>query len=167
MRQDLFYRLNVLPIHLPPLRQRGEDVAPLAMHFLRGFSRLAGGRFSGFSPSAIAYLDGHEWVGNVDELQALIERTVAMFDGLTVTPQMLAAAEGGQSDAGGVPVVALDSEGDILPMWQQEQRIIAAAIAHYNGNVARAAAALEISPSTIYRKKQAWEERTSKLAGAA
>ena len=169
LRQDLFYRLNVLPLHLPPLRQRQEDVAPLAAHFLGRFSRQAARRFAGFSTSAIAYLDGHDWAGNVHELETLIERTVAMFDGLTVTPQMLAAADsdGQAASAGGAIVAALETDGDILPMWQQEQRIIEAAIARYNGNIARAAAALEISPSTIYRKKQAWEERTGPLAGAA
>ena len=169
LRQDLFYRLNVLPIHLPPLRQRPEDIAPLAAHFLSRFARRSARRFSGFSTSAIAYLDGHDWAGNVHELETLIERTVAMFDGLTVTPQMLAAADsdGQAAAAGGAIVTTLETDSDILPMWQQEQRIIEAAIARYNGNIARAAAALEISPSTIYRKKQAWEERGGTLAGAA
>ncbi len=168
LRQDLFYRLNVLPLNLPPLRQRPEDIAPLAGHFLKRFARTAGKPLQGFTPGARAYLEAHEWKGNVRQLENLVSRTVAMFDGTSVTPQMLAAADieglaGGTRPATVLPV----GEDDIRPMWQQEQQIIEAAIARHHGNIARAAAALEISPSTIYRKKQAWEERQNGIAGAA
>jgi two-component system repressor protein LuxO len=168
LRQDLFYRLNVLPIHLPPLRQRPLDIVPLAEHFLRGFSRSAGRPMTGFSAGALAYLDTHEWPGNVRQLENLMRRIVQMFDAVLVTPQMLAAADiEGQADMHRTGTGLFSSDEEILPMWQQEQRIIEAAIARFNGNIARAAAALEISPSTIYRKKQAWEERQTDIAGAA
>ncbi len=168
LRQDLFYRLNVLPIHLPPLRQRPEDIGPLAVHFLAGFSRDHGRHFSGFSPAALAYLDAHDWPGNVRQLETLVERIVSMFDGPLVVPQMLAAADvDDETGETGMILPLVTHENAILPMWQQEQRIIEAAISHFHGNIARAAAALEISPSTIYRKKQAWEDRDDGLAGAA
>ncbi len=168
MRLDLFYRLHVLPLYLPPLRQRPEDIAPLAVTFLRGFARAAGKGFTGFSPAALGYLEAHDWPDNVRQLENLMRRTITMFDGSVVTPQMLAAADiEGMTDSGGALLSSPASEGDILPMWQQEQRIIEAAIAHFGGNIARAAAALEISPSTIYRKKQAWEDQTGGFAGAA
>ena len=102
------------------------------------------------------------------ELETLIRKVATLFDGVTVTPQMLAAADA-ESDIRhtSTPLPSVEATTDILPMWQQEQRIIEAAIAHYGGNVARAAAALEISPSTIYRKKQSWEERSGHFVGAA
>ena len=168
LRQDLFYRLNVLPIHLPPLRQRPEDVLPLALSFLRRVARGEGKGFGDFTAGAMAYLEAHEWPGNVRQLENLIQRTVSLFDGRVVTPQMLAAADvEGLSGRGSAAMISAEAEPDIQPMWRQEQRIIEEAIARFNGNVARAAAALEISPSTIYRKKQAWDERSGDIAGAA
>lgn len=174
LRQDLFYRLNVLPIHLPPLRQRPEDIVPLAAHFLRSFARSAGKPMAGFSSGARAYLEAHDWPGNVRQLENLVRRVVSMFDAVMVTPQMLAAADiEGRAGMHRTAGATAEADGEILPMWQQEQQIIETAIARCGGNIARAAAALEISPSTIYRKKQAWEERQeqedsrSRFAGAA
>ncbi len=173
LRADLFYRLNVLPLHLPPLRQRPEDIAPLSGHFLKSFARSAGKPMQGFTAGARAFLEAHEWPGNVRQLENLMHRTVSMFEEVLVTPQMLAAADIEGIASGRQPVATFGEADDILPMWQQEQRIIEAAIARFGGNVSKAAAALEISPSTIYRKRQAWDERQSgddqqsPMAGAA
>lgn len=164
-REDLFYRLHVLPIHLPPLRQRPTDILVLARHFLERYGREEHKGFTGFSGEAGAVLAAAEWKGNVRQLQNLVRRLVVMFDGGEINAQMLAAAD---VESRGTMAVATPAPGRrpaILPMWQQEQRIIEDAIAGFGGNVSLAAAALEISPSTIYRKRQGWAEMG--VAGAA
>ena len=165
-REDLFYRLHVLPIHLPPLRQRPADIMVLARHFLQEFSGEENKRFEGFSPEAAEMLIGRDWPGNVRQLQNLVRRLVVMFDGGAITETMLQAADieaRGVSGDAGVPARGRSA---ILPMWRQEQQIIEDAIASFGGNIALAAAALEISPSTIYRKRQAWAESESKQGAA-
>lgn len=159
-REDLFYRLHVLPIHLPPLRQRPSDVMVLARHFLAGYAREEHKRFAGFSHDAAQQLTAADWPGNVRQLQNLIRRMVVMFDGGEITSAMLAAADIESRATAPAPVEAprIDSRRAVLPMWRQEQRIIEDAIAAFGGNISMAAAALEISPSTIYRKRQGWAE---------
>jgi two-component system repressor protein LuxO len=158
-REDLFYRLHVLPIHLPPLRQRPSDILVLARHFLARYAAEERKSFAGFSAEAAATLGSADWPGNVRQLQNLVRRLVVMFDGGEITATMLASAdiESRGVVAAEAPVRA-ERRSAILPMWQQEQRIIEDAIASFGGNVSLAAAALEISPSTIYRKRQGWAE---------
>jgi len=167
-REDLFYRLHVLPIHLPPLRQRPADILPLARHFLEYYSAEERKNFTGIDPTTADFLVGREWPGNVRQLQNMIRRIVVMFDGGDVSPKMITAADvesqsGFKSQTPETPM----RRPQILPMWQQEQRIIEDAISEFGGNIAQAAAALEISPSTIYRKRQSWEEMARALPGAA
>lgn len=159
-REDLFYRLHVLPIHLPPLRQRPSDIMVLARHFLARYAREEHKSFAGFSHEAAQHLTGADWPGNVRQLQNLIRRMVVMFDGGEISASMLMAADIESRAAAPAPVEAprVERGRNILPMWQQEQRIIEDAIAAFGGNVSLAAAALEISPSTIYRKRQSWAE---------
>lgn len=159
-REDLFYRLHVLPIHLPPLRQRPTDALVLARHFLGQFAREEFKSFGGFSPEAAQLLTAADWPGNVRQLQNLVRRIVVMFDGGEITTAMIEAADIESRSALPVAVEAPRAEGRraVLPMWQQEQRIIEDAIAAFGGNISMAAAALEISPSTIYRKRQSWAE---------
>ncbi|MDB5538407.1 MAG: luxO [Devosia sp.] len=166
-REDLFYRLHVLPIHLPPLRQRPSDILVLARHFLERFAVEEGKRFDGFSAEVASQLVAHEWPGNVRQLQTLIHRLVVMFDGGEIDGAMLALAD---LDAP-IPTTTaqpalLPRRQTILPMWQQEQRIIEEAIESFSGNIALAAQALELSPSTIYRKRQAWAELEGKKGAA-
>jgi len=165
-REDLFYRLHVLPIHLPPLRQRPTDIMVLARNFLERYAGEERKRFSGFSAETANLLISQEWPGNVRQLQNLVRRLVVMFDGGEITAAMASAAD----IEGKALVETREAEPRrerraILPMWQQEQRIIEDAIASFGGNVSLAAAALEISPSTIYRKRQGWAEMG--VAGAA
>jgi len=163
-REDLFYRLHVLPIHLPPLRQRPADIMVLAEHFLARFAREEHKHFTGFSHETADSLIAREWPGNVRQLQNLVRRLVVMFDGGEITAEMVAAADI-ESRAFATPAPLeppAPRRSAILPMWQQEQRIIEEAIVSFGGNIALAAAALELSPSTIYRKRQAWAE----MAGA-
>jgi two-component system repressor protein LuxO len=168
-RADLYYRLNVLPVALPPLRERSEDVLPLADAFLATFSAEEGRGFIRFEPAARALLMSYDWPGNVRQLENVIRRVVVMNDGEEITAAMLALAlahAGHQARAGArTEDVAAGTAGrrtTIEPLWVQERRIIEAALDAFQGNVGQAAAALGISPSTIYRKKQAWP-----AAGAA
>jgi two-component system repressor protein LuxO len=164
-REDLFYRLNVLPVHLPPLRERGSDILSLARSFLARFSAEEGRRFAGFDAEAEALLLDHAWPGNVRQLQNVLRRIVVLNDAPEVTGAMLAphlATARNESEArspANASAASRPAREAIAPFWEQERRIIEDAIAAFGGNVARAAAALQISPSTIYRKRMAWLEK--------
>jgi two-component system, repressor protein LuxO len=158
-RSDLFYRLHVLPIHLPPLRDRSDDILPLARAFLARFSAEEERRFIDFHPSAEEMLLAYPWPGNIRQLQNVIRRTVVLHDAVQVSAAMLP-----ETLAGNVGVVPAEADecspvpDKILTFRSQERRIIEAALAASGGNVPRAAAALEISPATIYRKIKTWTE---------
>ncbi len=166
LREDLYYRLNVLQIHLPPLRERGEDILTLARHFLRSFSTEEGKAFEAFDGDAEAMLMSHSWPGNVREMQNVIRRIIVLNDGETVTRSMLPQPFG----RSGAPVAAntslpaasranrsTTSEG-IRPLWLVEKEAIEEAVETCAGNVVLAAAHLGINPSTIYRKRQQWQK---------
>lgn len=159
-REDLFYRLHVLPIHLPPLRQRTSDILPLAQTFLSRYSQEENKHFLGFSPETANLIVSKDWPGNVRQLQNMIRRAVVMFEGPEINIQMMGVAdvEGQHLSAHPAHHSLMNNSQPIEPMWRQEQRIIETALTRYSGNISLAAAALEISPSTIYRKKQAWEQ---------
>ena len=158
-REDLFYRLHVLPIHLPPLRQRPSDIMLLTRHFLARYAQEEHKSFSDVTAEAAQRLTAADWPGNVRQLQNLVRRLVVMFDGGQITTDMIEAADIESRVSMPAPVEAPRCEKrTVLPMWQQEQRIIEDAIATFGGNISMAAAALEISPSTIYRKRQSWSE---------
>lgn len=165
-REDLFYRLHVLPIHIPPLRQRPADILVLARHFLERYGREEHKRFTGFANETANLLIAREWPGNVRQLQNLVRRLVVMFDGGEITAQMVAAADIESTGFQREPAADMPRNQPILPLWQQEQRIIEDAIESFSGNIALAAAALELSPSTIYRKRQTWAEMTGKRGAA-
>jgi two-component system repressor protein LuxO len=167
-REDLFYRLHVLPIHLPPLRQRSADILVLARHFLDKYAREERKSFAGFGPEAADALVAHEWPGNVRQLQNLVRRIVVMFDGGQIDAAMIGAAdiESAGLAAASPAAPAIAARQPVLPMWQQEQKIIEDAIERFSGNIALAAAALEVSPSTIYRKRQAWADAEGKRGAA-
>ena len=176
-REDLYYRLHVIPILLPPLRERGADILAMANHFLTEYSRAEGKRFSEFSHQAAQDLLAYPWPGNVRELQNLIRNVVVLNDGDEVTADLLGlekqsavtlataslsqktlAIEGtsGHDEAAERPAL------DVLPgpLWHMERQCIEYALDASGGNIPRAAAMLEISPSTIYRKRQAWRALT-------
>jgi two-component system repressor protein LuxO len=153
-REDLFYRLHVLPLNLPPLRERAGDVALLAQAFLARFAEEEGRAFCGFDAEAARLLETYPWPGNVRELQNVIRRVVVLHDGAEVRAEMLMLPLVPANDDP-LPLIGSPS---IDPFWRQEQKIIERALAAHGGNAARAAAALEISPSTIYRKLQAWSQ---------
>jgi two-component system repressor protein LuxO len=169
-REDLYYRLHVIPIQLPALRERGDDILPLAEHFLTRFAAEEGKRFRGLDADTAAVFLAYEWPGNVRQLQNVIRNIVVLHDGDRVTAQMLPppldalagkAARGAVSTgvAGAQPAQS-DGPEPLKPLWLVEREAIERAIEHCGGNIPRAAALLEVSPSTIYRKKQAWESAT-------
>ncbi len=155
-RADLFYRLSVLPIVLPALRERSQDILALAEAFLTRFAAEEGRAFRRFAPAAAARLAAYRWPGNVRELQNAIRRIVVLNDAVEVTEAMLPAEIG---DAGSPVAVAAiaTSTARVEPFRDQERRIIETALAAFDGNINRAAAALQLNPSTIYRKKLAWQ----------
>ncbi|GAA3531579.1 sigma-54 dependent transcriptional regulator [Zobellella aerophila] len=158
-REDLYYRLHVIPIHLPPLRERGADVISIANTLVRQVSREEGKAFIGLSEDTTDRLQAYHWPGNVRQLQNVIRNAVVLHQGEWIQVDMLpppldkavAAISLEPADAGAMTPVG------VLPLAIQERRAIEAAIAHCKGNIARAAALLEVSPSTIYRKLQTWE----------
>ena len=159
-REDLYYRLCVLPLHLPPLRQRGDDVMMLARAFLTRFAAEEGRQFRDFEPAAAAIVAGFDWPGNVRQLQNVMRRLVVMHEGTTVSAAMLPLALAHGALQGGVEQLAESAATSLAPVIEpfavQERRIIEGALAAFDGNLSRAAAALEISPSTIYRKRENW-----------
>ena len=159
-RADLLYRLNVLPIHLPPLRDRRADIPALAEAFLARYGAEEGRHFAGFDGEAAARLCRHPWPGNVRELQNVVRRIAVLHSGGTVTPAMLPASLAGKGTGAAAPAAAEPGRPAILPFREQERQIIEAAIAAFDGNIPRAAGALELSPSTLYRKRQAWSDGT-------
>lgn len=169
-REDLYYRLHVLPIHLPPLRDRRDDILPLAEAFLRRYSAEERRQFKGFDADAETRIMSYSWPGNVRQLENTIRQIVVMNDGAAVTYDMLPLVIR-DSSARSASIIDLSRErsraastqrafGAIEPLWAQERRIIEDALNAFDGNIAMAAAALEISPSTIYRKRQSWSGRS-------
>ncbi len=145
-RQDLLFRLNTVEVHLPPLRDRLADIAPLAEHFLgqhRGHYRRP---LDGFSPEAIEALRQHAWPGNVRELDHVVERAVLMTTGSVVTAFDLAL----QSSSDGGVSARLEE----MSLEEAERLLIKKALARFEGNANRAAEALGLSRSALYRRLQ-------------
>jgi two-component system repressor protein LuxO len=162
-REDLFYRLNVIPVDLPPLRERDHDVLLIARHFLRQFAVEDAKKFTGFSPAVEAALLAYAWPGNVRELQNTVRNIVVLNEGTTVEFDMLPRAfqlgVGGAAAAAARPIAmpAAESTTILEPLDTVVRRTIERAIAQCDGNIPKAAAALQVSPSTIYRRIQAWQ----------
>lgn len=169
LREDLYYRLHVLPVQVPPLRDRRDDILPLALGFLARFAAEEGRSFRGFDADAEARLLSYAWPGNVRQLENTIRQIVVMNEAVTVGYDMLplmirdtfsrARVPAEEQRDRHRPVRPLRPHSSIEPLWAQERRIIEDALDAFDGNIALAAAALEISPSTIYRKRQSWSER--------
>jgi len=165
-REDLYYRLHVIPIQLPPLRERGEDVLQIARRFLSEFAKEEGKRFDGFSPQAERLLLEYTWPGNVRQLQNVVRNIVVLQSGPRVEVAMLPPPldqlrpKYVLPEPGEQPVVASQASLAIRPMWLVEKETIEQAIAFCDGNIPQAANLLELSPSTIYRKRLAWAAAT-------
>lgn len=228
-REDLYYRLHVIPLHMPPLRDRDNDILQIANFYLQRYTREEGRDFERFSPDVSALFARYSWPGNIRQLQNIIRNIVVLNNGNEVTlsmvprpvnigtdddrfgsgtieappPHPVVSNEGGASGrlwegdpealaflAGArqmrkvvenhqseknsqlIGVGANDKRavsthsydfgdagvGEIKPLWQVEKQAIEEAIKRCGGSIPRAADALGVSPSTIYRKKQYWED---------
>lgn len=205
-REDLYYRVHVIPIEMPPLRERGSDIVVLANHFLIQYSKQDKKRFTEISRDAQKILKHYPWPGNVRQLQNVIRNIVVLHNEKTIkpehlpnqivakksapatsTPPLSVAVETivhqssafhdsepelkttttEQQGPTSIPTIAYTSSKPdhpvvIRPMWQVERDAIQQAIDFCEGNVINAAVLLELSPSTVYRKKLAWEQDEAK-----
>ena len=187
-REDLYYRLNVIPIALPSLRERGGDVIEIARNFLRRFAERDQKDFKDFDEQVQALLMRYTWPGNIRQLQNVVRNVVVLHNGPLVTLNMMPPLEQVMLTedqmnpisvgAGILPMIdrsaATDTtpaiiqpspmpvamppannvnEGDLRPMWVVEQEMIDRALEVTGGNVNKAASMLEISPSSVYRKR--------------
>jgi two-component system response regulator AtoC len=153
-RQDLFYRINVVTIRLPALRQRAEDIPALAYHFLRRYGQEHGKAVAGISEDAMALLRTYTWPGNIRELENAIERAVALSNQAMLTPDDLPGEVRERAVSGAGPDRQLDAwKGfDDLPSLEEvKKRYILHVLASTQGNISRAADILEIDRRSLYR----------------
>ena len=178
-REDLFYRLHVVPLELPPLRDRGEDILEIANHFLGMFSQEDGRSFKRISAEASAILLAYDWPGNVRQLQNVIRSVVVLNDAEDLAADMLpldmlsglpSEMRGRAAEASRLteplhdilaraaePPMAAVNEQAIRPLEDVIRETIEAAIDACDGSIPRAAAALDVSPSTLYRRLEGWK----------
>ena len=150
-REDLYYRLNVVPLELPPLRERPGDVEELARWFVGQLAPRIGRKVTGFAPEALELLRRHRWPGNVRELENVVEQALVFAEGELVRPQDLPEAIRGASPGAGLPVPSGDrSLTDILE--DLERQLILAAYEKARGVKAETARLLGIKPSALYYK---------------
>jgi len=166
-RRDLFFRLNVIPVSLPPLRERGDDAHVLASYFLQSFCKMYNKNMRGFEPQASEFVRQYSWPGNVRQLENVIHHVVIMnraewisFDMLNLPAQQQTEAflqSGAALSKDQLTAPETDNPAEIIPLSELEREAINRAIEHCDGNVPKAAAILGVSPSTIYRKMKSWE----------
>jgi DNA-binding NtrC family response regulator len=143
-REDLFFRLNTVEIHLPPLRERRDDIPLLAGHFLKQFAARYRRPVTGFSPDGMRALLAYSWPGNVRELAHAIERATLLAEGAAVT----AADLNFRAASDAAPKL------DEMSLEEVERALITKALARHEGNVSLAAQALGLSRSALYRRLQ-------------
>ncbi len=158
-REDLFYRLNVVPIRVPPLRERAEDVALLARYFIEMYSRREGRNPLKMSATVWKWMNSHAWPGNIRELENLCQRAVALTDGDTFDTDVLALTNAFQPLLSSSSLSAqkvfpsTDIDGKYRAAHESlDQELLSRTLAEHRGNVSRAAKALNISRTTLYAK---------------
>ncbi len=159
-REDLYYRLSVIPVHVPPLRDRPEDISLLSRYFLDRYTREVGGRVTGISTKVMEKLCEYSWPGNVRELKNLMEHAALMADGPELLPDDLPSRVLRGPDT---PRVGQD-QGEVVfrtervvPLADVEKAAIAHALRHCNGNKTRAAELLGIARQTLRTKVKEYE----------
>jgi two-component system response regulator HydG len=155
-REDLFYRLDVVSVRLPPLRERREDILALASFFLRRFAAKVPKAVTGFTPAAAAALERYGWPGNVRELQHAVERAMILGRGEVLDvadlPDAIRAAAASPDPAGGAPAGAAIVIPLGTPMEEVERLVIRRTLEQTKGDKNLAAQILGIAARTIYRK---------------
>jgi two-component system response regulator HydG len=159
-REDLFFRLNVIRLELPPLRTRLADILPLAQHFMRRFADAAGKEVSSISPAVAERLLSYSWPGNVRELQNCMERGVALarFSELSLDDIPERVRLHRSSDV----VVSSQDPSELLRIEEVERRYILHVLDAVAGNKTAAARILGIERKTLYRKLEHFGERGGK-----
>lgn len=182
LREDLYYRLNVISIDLPPLNEREQDSIQIARFFLQHFSELENKVFVGFSSDAQKLIQNYDWPGNVRQLENTIHSAIVMSEGPLLTDKSIArqlrlsddkaleiintriSSHTIQTSSDNKPTAAfisdavINSVDGIRSLAEVERAAIEQAIAACNDNVVKAAGLLEVSPSTLYRKVQQWQD---------
>ena len=167
LREDLLYRLNVFPIHMPPLRERAEDIALLATHFLEDIARREG-QFKRFSPAALERLAAYRWQGNVRELRNIVQRAYVMAHSEVIVDECLPATESAPAPQSGVPTLTIRIG---TPLSEVERQLTLATLEFYGRHKERTAAALGVSLKTLYNRLKEYstmpirEEFGSELSG--
>ncbi|UCF18864.1 MAG: sigma-54-dependent Fis family transcriptional regulator [Gemmatimonadota bacterium] len=153
-RSDLYYRINVVHIHLPPLRQRTEDIPPLIRHFVESFSKQLNVNVEGFEPAAMKLLLGYSWYGNVRQLENVVERAMVLAEGPTIRPDDLPEFVRHPEVSPNGPLETL--RADELSVKKQtaelERRLISRALQMTDGNRTRAADLLDLSYRALLYK---------------
>jgi two-component system nitrogen regulation response regulator NtrX len=155
-REDLYFRLNVIPIFVPPLRERQEDIQLLADHFMAEFAREYGRRLKGLEPGALAVLQRYSWPGNVRELRNVIERLMIMVPGETISASDVSFLDRGAAarpPAAEPPAVRLTLHE---ARERFERELILRTLAEQQGNMSRTAEVLGVERSNLYRKMRAF-----------
>ncbi|UCE60344.1 MAG: sigma-54-dependent Fis family transcriptional regulator [Phycisphaerales bacterium] len=159
-REDLYYRLNVLPIAVPPLRDRREDVPALAEYFLRRATKCDGSRVVAMAPAAMRLLIDYSWPGNVRELENVCRRGATLCEGDTITADLIEPwLRGGNQSADGLGMLR---EGRMLE--DMERHLIERTLARFNGHRAKSAKALGMGVRTLGMKLKQWREVEEKRA---
>ncbi|MEK7715059.1 MAG: helix-turn-helix domain-containing protein, partial [candidate division NC10 bacterium] len=153
-REDLFYRLNVITVNVPPLRERREDIRVLAQHFLRVYAAKNNRKLEGFTDEAVRRLEAYAWPGNVRELENVIERAVVLARGA-----LMDVIELPEEIAGATPL----PEGVLsvrigTPLAEVEARLLEETLRVTKGNKTLTAKLLGIDPRTVSRKLERQEE---------
>ncbi|MCW3490360.1 sigma-54 interaction domain-containing protein [Dethiobacter alkaliphilus] len=151
-REDLYYRLNVIPIHIPPLRERREAIVPLALHFLKSFNQKHGSDKS-LSPEVCACFEEYDWPGNVRELENLIERMVVISDEKVLTPYWLPRNVSGQAPRSDMrPKQECTAEISLKQAREDAERDAIDRALSLHGSIRKAAKSLGVDHSTVVRK---------------
>ena len=155
-REDLYYRLNVVPVQIPPLRERKQDVPLLCAHFLHKFTERYNKYFYEFSPAALNRLTAYNWPGNVRELENILERIVVLNDGAIVEESFL-PSEILATPLDVAPIINLSPDNnskvtELKPIWQVEKEMIIKTLIATKGHVQHASELLEIGQASLYRK---------------
>lgn len=154
----LHAQLQVLRIQAPPLRACGDDVLAIATRLLQSYSNRSGKQFDGFEASASQWLARHPWPGNVRQMQNLLRACVAVCDGPWMRLEDLAYPQHTGADKAPPRIINIRPPSPPRPLWKTEREAIEAAIEYCEGSVPQAAALLEISASTVYRKIKEWQQ---------
>jgi DNA-binding NtrC family response regulator len=157
-RQDLYYRLVVFPIQLPPLRERAEDIPALVEHFLAKYAADAGKRIARVDQRALEFLMNHDWPGNVRELENVIHRSLLV----TAGPELVIDDLPPSLTGGEAPSPTATVDGELRSLEEMERAAIERAVALFEGNLSDAARQLGIGRSTLYRKLEQYGLRSKK-----